>query len=506
MASQNERLARALEVLNEVQMDGIVRSSDISRTYRDRLVKAEFLSEIINGWLYVTHPGIPDGASVSWYGAFWKFVSLYLQSRFGDDYCLSPEASIKLHIRSTVIPTQITLMVHENIVQTLILPSNTSLFIFPTKEFPTQRVQIDGIWVMDLPSAITKLSEPFYRTNPEDAEIALRMIRDAGALLHLLLEGSNVVVAGRLIGAYNFLGYTQAAQQIRDAMEAAGNIVRISNPFERSVPMLTGATRIASPHVARIQGLWARMRGDVLRIFEAYPTREVIAKDYLAEIEARYVTDAYNSLSIEGYRVTPELIERVRQGAWNPASVEADNKENDALAARGYFQAFQAVKQSIVRTLEGDDSAAIIEREFQSWYREMFSPAVTAGILKASQLAGYRNNPVYLRGSRYVPPAADAIIDCMDAFLDLLRRESQPIVRSVLGHFIFVYIHPYSDGNGRIGRFLMNAALAGGGYPWTIIRQEHRAAYLAALEDASVHHDIGPFARFVLEEMQATDK
>jgi len=40
----------------------------------------------------------------------------------------------------------------------------------------------------------------------------------------------------------------------------------------------------------------------------------------------------------------------------------------------------------------------------------------------------------------------------------------------VLGHFIFVYIHPYMDGNGRVGRFLMNAMMASGGYLWTSYR------------------------------------
>jgi len=34
------------------------------------------------------------------------------------------------------------------------------------------------------------------------------------------------------------------------------------------------------------------------------------------------VNDAYNSLSIEGYRVTPELIERIRDGKWDPESEE----------------------------------------------------------------------------------------------------------------------------------------------------------------------------------------
>lgn len=70
-------------------------------------------------------------------------------------------------------------------------------------------------------------------------------------------------------------------------------------------------------------------------------------------------------------------------------------------------------------------------------------------------------------------------------------------MRVVLGHFVFVYVHPYTDGNGRIGRFLMNVMLAAGGYPWTVIPLERRDDYMAALETASVGQDIAPFAAFV---------
>lgn len=59
------------------------------------------------------------------------------------------------------------------------------------------------------------------------------------------------------------------------------------------------------------------------------------------------------------------------------------------------------------------------------------------------------------------------------------------------------YIHPYPDGNGRLARFLMNALLASGGYPWTVIRVEDRDRYLAALEAASGDQDIIPFASFL---------
>lgn len=94
----------------------------------------------------------------------------------------------------------------------------------------------------------------------------------------------------------------------------------------------------------------------------------------------------------------------------------------------------------------------------------------------------------------HVPPRYEAVRSCMPAFFDLLKSEPEPSVRVVLGHFVFVYIHPYMDGNGRIGRFLMNVMLAAGGYPWTVIPLEKRDVYMDALERGSVEQDIAPFA------------
>jgi len=89
----------------------------------------------------------------------------------------------------------------------------------------------------------------------------------------------------------------------------------------------------------------------------------------------------------------------------------------------------------------------------------------------------------------------------MDALFDTLENESEPIVRAVLGHWLFGFIHPYTDGNGRMARFLMNVMMASGGYPWTIVRTTRRKAYLDALDAASVAQDILPFASFIREEM-----
>ena len=53
------------------------------------------------------------------------------------------------------------------------------------------------------------------------------------------------------------------------------------------------------------------------------------------------------------------------------------------------------------------------------------------------------------------------------------------------------------DGNGRLGRFLMNAMLVTGGYVWTVVPVEQRRLYMEALEKASTGHDIAGFSAFI---------
>jgi Fic family protein len=224
--------------------------------------------------------------------------------------------------------------------------------------------------------------------------------------------------------------------------------------------------------------------------------------DYIKFVDEIYKSDAYHSLSIEGYSVTPELIDRVRAGGWDPEHHDDDRRNRDALAARGYWQAFQAVKASVSDIIAGANPGALTRTAHRDWYRELFQPCVAAGLLRPSALAGYRNDPVYLRTSRYVPPRWEAVRDAMPALFDLMEQETEPGVRAVLGHWMFGYIHPYPDGNGRMARFLMNAMLASGGYPWTVVRVEDRDAYLAALDSASIDLNIEPFAKFIAERVQ----
>jgi Fic family protein len=69
------------------------------------------------------------------------------------------------------------------------------------------------------------------------------------------------------------------------------------------------------------------------------------------------------------------------------------------------------------------------------------------------------------RNSRYVPSRWETVRDAMTELFDLIEAEREPSVRAVLGHWLFGYIHPYPDDNGRMARFLMNVLLASGGIP-----------------------------------------
>ncbi|MBF8253623.1 MAG: cell filamentation protein Fic [Deltaproteobacteria bacterium] len=501
MATPQEKLAEALEALSELQTRGTVaiRTADLSRAHRERLLKSGFLQEVMKGWYIAARPDDAAGESTAWYASFWAFCAAYLRERFGSDWSLSPEHSLSLHAGNHAVPPQLVVRSPRGGNKATALPYETSLLdvraAVPQKEDIEER---EGLRLFSLPAALIASSSVFFANNPTDARAALATIRDASEVLDRLLKGGHSTIAGRLAGAFRNIGRGRIADDIVNAMRAAGYTVREQDPFASRIDLVL-PRREASPYAGRIRLMWQQMRGAVIETFPAPPAGPKNIDAYLKHVQDVYVTDAYHSLSIEGYRVSPALIERVRSGAWNPDANEQDREQRNALAARGYWLAFQAVQKSLRSVLRGENPGAVADEDHGAWYREMFAPSVTAGLLRAADLAGYRNGPVYIRRSMHVPPNCEAVRDAIPVFFDMLTEESEPSVRVVLGHFIFVYIHPYMDGNGRIGRFLMNVMLAAGGYPWTVVPLERRDAYMAALEEASVRQNIVPFADFLAQ-------
>lgn len=501
MASPQEKLANSLAALEALQAQGIVavRSSDLSRTHRERLLKNGFLQKVMKGWYIPARPDERAGETTAWYASYWEFCAAYLNERFGDDWCLSPEQSLFLHAGRRTVPKQLLLKAPRGRNKPTALPHGTSLFDLRAELPASQYItQVDGMRVYNLPASLVFSGPGLFVGNPTEARVALAMVADASDVLAILLEGGHSTIAGRLAGAFRHLGRERIAEQIVKTMKSADYDVRESNPFEQPMPFAITA-REPSPYVVRMRLMWHTMRGDIPPLFPEAPRTTVDLDAYMKHVEEVYVTDAYHSLSIEGYRVARALIERVRSGAWDPDNIGQDREQSNALAARGYYDAFQSVKESIEKVLRGQNPGRVADNDHPAWYAALFGPSVAAGILRPAGLAGYRNGPVHIRNSLHAPPQRDAVRDMMPVFFELLAQESDPAVRVVLGHFVFVYIHPYIDGNGRMGRFLMNVILASAGYPWTVIPVQRRKEYMAALESASVEGDIKPFAAFLGE-------
>jgi fido (protein-threonine AMPylation protein) len=503
MPTPNERLAESLAELHRLQARGrrVLRSEELSRVHRERLLKTGFLKQVLRGWLISSNPGTAEGDSTPWYASFWQFCALYCEARFSTQWHLSAEQSLLLHAERTVIPPQVIVYSPSGSNNTIEMIFGTSLYDLKETQPPPAEDLLtkDDLRLYTLEAALVRVPEAFFAQQPIESQVALASVRDASGLLRRLLSGGNSVVAGRLASAFRRAHRPEIADEICKAMSAAGYSVREVDPF--TTTHVLARLPPAAPIVGRLRTMWETSREKVLEVFPRAPGLPGNRGPYLNFVDEIYESDAYHSLSIEGYRVTPELIDRVRSGAWRPETNAADRQSRDALAARGYWQAFKEVKGSVEKIIAGVNPGALVRSVHTDWYRQLFQPSVASGLTKAEDLAGYRNDFVFLRTSRHVPPRWEAMRDAMPALFDLLEAESEPAVRAVLGHWLFGYIHPYMDGNGRMARFVMNAMLASGGYPWAVIRVDDRARYLSALDSASIDTNIVPFAVLLAERV-----
>ncbi len=119
-----------------------------------------------------------------------------------------------------------------------------------------------------------------------------------------------------------------------------------------------------------------------------------------------------------------------------------------------------------------------------------------------SENAGkYRQKPVIVTGADIDFPRPEELEEKMREFIAVLpqiKQESHPVKYAAMVHALFVNIHPFIDGNGRVARLLMNLALLQSGYNITVIPPVVRADYIRALQ-ASNHNDFEPFINFISE-------
>ena len=112
----------------------------------------------------------------------------------------------------------------------------------------------------------------------------------------------------------------------------------------------------------------------------------------------------------------------------------------------------------------------------------------------------YRNCPVRISGSRVILPNPMKVPDLMKAFLGKYKSSTK-IEDIIKTHLDFVSIHPFSDGNGRCARLLMNLLLMQNGFCPIIIRPRDRKRYINSIEKAQLTGDIDDYIKFMVTRL-----
>jgi Fic family protein len=119
----------------------------------------------------------------------------------------------------------------------------------------------------------------------------------------------------------------------------------------------------------------------------------------------------------------------------------------------------------------------------------------------------YRTINVRISGSRHEPPDYTTVPEQMEQLTEWYHQTGKklhPIELAATFHFQFVHIHPFTDGNGRTARLLMNLLLMGAGYPPAIVKADSalRLKYYETLELASMEGRIEPFTELIAGYVQ----
>jgi Fic family protein len=196
----------------------------------------------------------------------------------------------------------------------------------------------------------------------------------------------------------------------------------------------------------------------------------------------------YNSNAIEGNTLTLQETKVALEG------ITVGGK-----TMREHFEAINH-KEAIlyVESLIEDDNP-LSEWEIKSIH------ALVLKNIDAQNAGKYRAINVLISGAQHRPCDHLQVGGKMASFIDWYQKDApnlHPIERAARIHADFVGIHPFSDGNGRTSRLLMNLELMKSGFPPVVIRVENRLEYYKALDTAHTTSDYSPFIDLIAKASQ----
>ena len=158
-------------------------------------------------------------------------------------------------------------------------------------------------------------------------------------------------------------------------------------------------------------------------------------------------------------------------------------REDDSHDIRGTFDAILGS-----RTLAFPTSAAAFKSQLAAWNRQVI-------FARASKSPGEWKQKANRFGDTYfVVP--ELVHGTLDKGYEVIASTSDPAIRAALAMFVVAEVHPFSDGNGRTARLMMNLALSAAGLTRLIIPTVYRDDYFSALHALSHSQaDEPPFPR-----------
>ncbi|MFH1750221.1 MAG: Fic family protein [Candidatus Micrarchaeota archaeon] len=210
--------------------------------------------------------------------------------------------------------------------------------------------------------------------------------------------------------------------------------------------------------------------------FKSFPD-DAIPKDFLIRF-------TYNSNAIEGNPLT------LRETALVLA---------DKIAPQG------TGTDAVIEAINGKD-AWDFTRSYRGQFNEAFIRKLQYQVTKntACRIQGdYRNSQVRISGSEWLPPKPQEVPKQMEGLCNgfsAKRRQLHPIEIAALVHNLFVRIHPFTDGNGRTARLILNWILIKNRFPPVIIYVKNKQEYYSMIEAGDAGDD-GPFAKFLARQL-----
>ena len=203
--------------------------------------------------------------------------------------------------------------------------------------------------------------------------------------------------------------------------------------------------------------------------------------------------ELYHSNRIEGnsltFGETAEIIRANRRIAGKP--------KKDQQEARNLSAALDYVHE-----IGADDSVAVTQNELRRIHSLILNDIVAdAGM--------YRTTQIEITGSRFAPPEAFEVASNMTALSDYVKQVTNPdeqqidspLFSAAAAHVWLAQIHPFTDGNGRTARALMNLILMRRRYPPCIITEEDRPRYIDALESCWKDGNLTSYIELVHENV-----